>query len=61
MLRVRLTGTEILNTRQHAACIWGVHGRSLAISKWLASSSKPHWQMMSVAPLSLQHLTMSVK
>ena len=34
-------------------------GRSLCISRWLASSSKPHWQMTRVAPLSLQRCTQS--
>jgi hypothetical protein len=28
-------------------------GRSFCISRWLASSSKPHWQMTRLAPVSL--------
>lgn len=36
-------------------------GRSLASSRWLASSSKPHWQMTSVAPEALHWRTMSRK
>mmetsp|Transcript_41267 Transcript_41267/g.69060 ORF Transcript_41267/g.69060 Transcript_41267/m.69060 type:complete len:315 (+) Transcript_41267:623-1567(+) len=36
-------------------------GRCSCISKWLASSSKPHWQMMRFAPESLHCCTMSVK
>mmetsp|Transcript_9548 Transcript_9548/g.25964 ORF Transcript_9548/g.25964 Transcript_9548/m.25964 type:complete len:344 (-) Transcript_9548:570-1601(-) len=36
-------------------------GRSLCISKWLASSSKPHWQTINPAPESLHRFTMSRK
>mmetsp|Transcript_18688 Transcript_18688/g.44656 ORF Transcript_18688/g.44656 Transcript_18688/m.44656 type:complete len:338 (+) Transcript_18688:309-1322(+) len=36
-------------------------GRLWWRSRWLASSSKPHWQMARVAPLSLHCCTMSVK
>mmetsp|Transcript_13890 Transcript_13890/g.43563 ORF Transcript_13890/g.43563 Transcript_13890/m.43563 type:complete len:251 (+) Transcript_13890:110-862(+) len=36
-------------------------GSLLCISRWLASSSNPHWQMMRLAPESLQRCTMLVK
>mmetsp|Transcript_3766 Transcript_3766/g.9399 ORF Transcript_3766/g.9399 Transcript_3766/m.9399 type:complete len:249 (-) Transcript_3766:553-1299(-) len=36
-------------------------GSSWCSSRWLASSSKPHWQITSVAPASLHCCTMSVK
>mmetsp|Transcript_1607 Transcript_1607/g.4736 ORF Transcript_1607/g.4736 Transcript_1607/m.4736 type:complete len:282 (+) Transcript_1607:669-1514(+) len=36
-------------------------GSPCCISRWFASSSKPHWQMMSVAPESLHFWTMSTK
>ena len=35
-------------------------GSSFCISIWLASSSKPHWQMTRLAPVSLTRLIMSV-
>lgn len=34
-------------------------GRSFCMSKWFASSSKPHWQMTRFAPVSLTRLIMS--
>jgi hypothetical protein len=34
-------------------------GRSFCISRWLASSSKPHWQMTRLAPVSFTRLIMS--
>mmetsp|Transcript_27580 Transcript_27580/g.60248 ORF Transcript_27580/g.60248 Transcript_27580/m.60248 type:complete len:234 (-) Transcript_27580:891-1592(-) len=36
-------------------------GSFSCMSRWLASSSKPHWQMMRFAPESLHCCTMSVK
>mmetsp|Transcript_1677 Transcript_1677/g.3849 ORF Transcript_1677/g.3849 Transcript_1677/m.3849 type:complete len:297 (-) Transcript_1677:802-1692(-) len=36
-------------------------GRSFLYSRWLASSSKPHWQMIKFAPESLHCWIMSVK
>mmetsp|Transcript_6540 Transcript_6540/g.13108 ORF Transcript_6540/g.13108 Transcript_6540/m.13108 type:complete len:238 (-) Transcript_6540:453-1166(-) len=36
-------------------------GSPSCMSKWLASSSKPHWQMTRLAPLSLTFLIMSRK
>mmetsp|Transcript_1343 Transcript_1343/g.3796 ORF Transcript_1343/g.3796 Transcript_1343/m.3796 type:complete len:209 (-) Transcript_1343:452-1078(-) len=36
-------------------------GRSFAISRWLASSSKPHWQITRPAPESLTFLIISRK
>mmetsp|Transcript_10903 Transcript_10903/g.40355 ORF Transcript_10903/g.40355 Transcript_10903/m.40355 type:complete len:274 (-) Transcript_10903:322-1143(-) len=38
-----------------------IAGSFSCISMWFASSSKPHWQITSVAPLSLHCLTMSLK
>mmetsp|Transcript_24196 Transcript_24196/g.29344 ORF Transcript_24196/g.29344 Transcript_24196/m.29344 type:complete len:310 (+) Transcript_24196:675-1604(+) len=38
-----------------------IAGSSLTINKWLASSSKPHWQQIRFAPESLHCWTMSVK
>mmetsp|Transcript_30986 Transcript_30986/g.68696 ORF Transcript_30986/g.68696 Transcript_30986/m.68696 type:complete len:297 (+) Transcript_30986:585-1475(+) len=36
-------------------------GRLWCMSRWFASSSKPHWQMTRPAPLSLHFCTMSTK
>eukprot|EP00982_Pelagococcus_subviridis_P011724 31114-Pelagococcus_subviridis.AAC.5 len=38
-----------------------IAGSFSCINMWFASSSKPHWQITSVAPLSLHCFTMSLK